>query len=98
MRRRLLGLTAIASFLLSAACFWWLGGENGTAYGEGCLRAGVMLSVVWLAFDQLERLPGWLLAAAPAMLLVLVFRPKWFFFLLPLVLLIVILRPRHRRG
>ena len=39
-------------------------------------RVGIFLAVWWLAYPDVNRLPGWLLLALPALLAVIVFRPK----------------------
>jgi hypothetical protein len=42
----------------------------------------------------LQRIPAWLLAAVPALLVVLALKPRWFLFLLPMVLTLAFLYPR----
>ncbi|MFZ5830988.1 MAG: hypothetical protein ACOY3P_12920 [Planctomycetota bacterium] len=57
-------------------------------------RAGAMLAVVWLAYDQVQRLPAWLLLVLPLLLLVVALKPRWLLWAIPVVVLLVLLRPR----
>jgi hypothetical protein len=97
MRRHAVGLIAIV--LLSLAVYFWIwpptgpvGQELQAAFG----RIGVVMVVVWLAYDQLKRVPGWLLWTLPVMLVALAWRPKWLLVLIPALIVLAILRPRPR--
>ena len=67
MRRHILGIIAMA-FLLGAAALWlWSPGEKYCAAAKAmACRVGVFLAVWWLAYPDVDRLPGWLLLALPA--------------------------------
>ena len=53
---------------------------------------GVVLAAAWLAFDDVQRIPGWLLVISPVLLIVLVRSPKFFLLLLPVLVVCAILR------
>ena len=50
------------------------------------------MAAAWLAYDDLQRLPGWLLLALPLLLVVLVRWPKLLLLLVPLLILCAALR------
>jgi hypothetical protein len=63
----------------------------------GCTRVGVLMSVIWLAYREIERLPEWLLAALPIAMAVIAARPKAAIYLVPLVVVLVVLNRPLRR-
>jgi len=95
MRRHATGVIAVVLLLLAA---WFLvrpptgpvGQELQAAFG----RIGVVMAVIWLAYDQLKRMPGWLLWTMPLFVITLAFRPRYLLILVPLVIVLAILRPR----
>jgi hypothetical protein len=97
MRRHAVGVIAIV--LLSLAGWFWIspptgpvGQELQAAFG----RIGGVMVVVWLAYDQLKRVPGWLMWTIPVFLVALAWRPRWLLVLVPVVLALAILRPRPK--
>jgi hypothetical protein len=65
MSRKSLGIAA--ALLLAVGIFiWWRGpgGENALGLAYGCIRVGLVLGALWLAFPQILALmkgaPGWL--------------------------------------
>jgi hypothetical protein len=90
MQRRILG-TAAVLFLLAAGVFrfWWPELEIQFAF---FLRMGLVLLAAWLAYDDVQRIPGWLLPVMPVVLIVLVRWPRLLLLLLPLLLGWAILR------
>jgi hypothetical protein len=97
MRRHAVGLIAIV--LLSLAVYFWIWPPTGPAGQElqaAFGRIGVVMVVIWLAYDQLKRVPGWLLWTLPVMLVALAWRPKWLLVLIPALIVLAILRPRPR--
>jgi hypothetical protein len=55
------------------------------------------LAVLWLAYDDLKRIPWWLWIAAPIVLFIII---KWKFMVLlciPILILIGLLKPRLKR-
>jgi hypothetical protein len=57
-----------------------------------CWHIGPVLAAAWLAYDDVQRIPGWLLLITPVLLIVLARAPKVFLLLLPLLVLYAILR------
>jgi hypothetical protein len=95
MRRHAVGLIALVLLLSGLALWLWApDGDMSQMMLAACLRVGMLMTVVWLAYRDVERLPPWLLGMLPLMLLVLLVSRKWFFMFLPLILAMAILRPR----
>ena len=59
-----------------------------------CLRIGPILVVIWLAYEQLKRIPVWLWCTLPVLLLALATRPRMLLVLVPLVVAAAILKPK----
>jgi hypothetical protein len=107
VQRWLVGLLAIVLLVVGAGL---LAGDPSRAYEQyaaGCLRAGVLLAVFWLALPQTRPLKNRLALAAvlvaaviivvrPRVLLVL-FAPPVFFGGVGLLVLWLVLRPRTPR-
>ena len=55
------------------------------------------MAVLWVAYPEVERMPGWILGAIPALVVVLALRPKWFLIAVPILIGLAILRPRITR-
>jgi hypothetical protein len=60
----------IAALVLLAAglglTFWPRSADANQSWPEACLKTGIVLSVVWLAYPQIARIPTWILFAALA--------------------------------
>lgn len=59
-----------------------------------CFRIGPLLAVIWLAYEQLKRIPVWLWCTLPVIVVVLATRPRWLLVLVPLLVAAAILKPR----
>ena len=96
MRRHLIGIIALV--LLVSALGMWLWMPVASANREALMgafgRVGILMGLFWVAYCDLQRIPAWLLAAVPALLVVLALKPRWFLFLLPMVLVLAFLFPR----
>ncbi len=57
-----------------------------------CWRLGAIAGAAWLAYDDIQRLPGWLVLLVPAVLLIVLWRPKLLWLLLPLAAIMLLLR------
>jgi hypothetical protein len=95
VRRHAIGIIAVV-LLVSAAALWiWpLEVSWHEPLKAACSRLGPFMAVLWLAYNEVKRMPPWLLATIPALVLVLAVRPKWFLIALPIVIALAILRPR----
>ena len=54
------------------------------------------MGAAWLAYDNVQRLPGWLLVSLPLLLVVLVRWPKLLLLLIPLLILSAFAPPGGR--
>jgi hypothetical protein len=99
MRRHLIGIIALV--LLASFLGMWLWVPVASPNQETLMgafeRVGILMGLFWLAYRDLQRVPAWLLAAIPALLIVLALKPKWFLFLLPLVVALAFLLPRIKK-
>lgn len=93
----MIGLVALAMILGAVACWIWPPGERFQAIEAALMRGGALLAVVWLAYEEVMRLPRWLLLVVPPALLVVVVRPRWFLAIIPIIVILAILKPRLGR-
>ncbi|MBN1393621.1 MAG: hypothetical protein JW959_01130 [Pirellulales bacterium] len=91
MQRHILGTTAIVLLAGAAAIRLWRPDAAGAL--AFCWRGGALAAAAWLAFDDVQRLPGWLLLAVPVVLIVAARWPRLLLIILPLLVLWSILRP-----
>lgn len=90
IQRRILGGGAILLFLCAAALWmWWPDAELQLAC---CWRGGAILGAAWLAYDDVQRLPNWILVALPLLLIVLIRWPRYFLMLIPVLIAWGVLR------
>ena len=98
MRRHAIGI--IALLCLVGAVVFWLYPPQGLWQKQAqvaCWRGGTLAAVLWLAFDQLQRLPGWLLGLFLTSVAIVAIRPKYALLVIPLLIVLAILRPRFGR-
>lgn len=81
MQRRILAVSTVLSFLVSAVVWFWQPESEATL--AFFLRLGAVLAAAWLAFDDVQRIPGWLLALLPVVLVVVARWPRFLFLLIP---------------
>ena len=90
MQRTILGISAILLLVSSAALWlWWPASEGVLAF---CWRMGAVLAAAWLAYDDVQRLPNWLLLIMPVLLILLVRFPRMLLAMIPLLIAWSILR------
>ena len=90
MQRRILATSAVV-LLLSAVvlAIWWPEAELTLAF---CWRTGGVLAACWVAFDDIQRLPNWLLLTLPVLLIVLAKWPKFFLLAAAILVGLAVLR------
>jgi hypothetical protein len=76
----------------------WRGPEGGTAFAAGCIRVGLLLGALWLAWPQiaafLTRTPRWLLVASGMALVACAVKPMLLIAAVPLLGLLWLLGPK----
>jgi hypothetical protein len=90
MRRRILACSAIALLVGGAVIGWWR--PEATDILAFCWRAGAIMAAAWLAFDDIQRLPNWLLMMLPVLLIVLVRWPRLLLLMIPALILLAVVR------
>ncbi len=90
IQRRILAVSTVLSFLGAAVTWLWLP-DSGASLAF-FLRLGAVAAAAWLAFDDVQRLPGWLLVLLPVVLIVVVRWPRFLFLLIPALVGWAILR------
>jgi hypothetical protein len=97
MQRVIIG-TAAGLCVLGAIAFRIWPPETGYwAQVEGaCWRMGALLGAWCLAYNEARRLPAWIWAMIPVLVLIIAFRPRWLIVAVPLMLAVALLRPRKR--
>jgi hypothetical protein len=95
MRRHAIGIISLLLLLIAVGFqIWPPTGPNGQDLESACLRIGTVMVVIWLAYDHLQRVPGWFWWALPVLLIVLTRRPQLLLIFVPLMIVLAILRPR----
>lgn len=98
MRRHLIGILAL--FLaVGALAFWWWPptGAMGEQTKAACWRMAPLLGVLWLAYEELRRLPRWLFFVVLAVVVIGAVKPKTLILAGPLIVLLAVFRPRFGR-
>jgi hypothetical protein len=73
---------------------WPPSGPTEQEFQAACGRIGAVMVLVWLAYEQLRRVPRWLWWTFPVLFTALALRPRWLLLLVPLVIALAILGPR----
>ena len=96
MRQTALGI--LAAILVAGAVYfslWPPESENLRAWVlPACVRMGALSAALWMAWNDLQRLPPWLLSTTLTALALAALKPRLFLFILPLVVVLAIIRPR----
>jgi 4-amino-4-deoxy-L-arabinose transferase-like glycosyltransferase len=102
MRRHLvgiLGLALIAAWIVLEIQLR-MGHEQSAVEADfegAASRIGGFLIILWLAWDQLKRIPNWLWLVLPAIAAAFLFRrPQILVLLIPILIAVAILRPRNK--
>ena len=94
-RRHAIGIIAVVLLATGAIVPYVLEESPGTIDLKAtCFRIGPLLAVIWLAYEQLKRIPVWLWCTLPVIVVVLATRPRWLLVLVPLLVAAAILKPR----
>ncbi len=96
-RRQVIGLYALA--LLTVAAVHLFVQPSGYAWRPlvaACVRVGVMLFLVWLAYPDLKQSPPWLWASVLAAAVLVAWRPRLAAILIPVAVVIQVLRKQTR--
>jgi hypothetical protein len=100
-----MGGIAVALLAVGIAFTIWPPGQAAASFLQGsCIKSGLVLGAAWLAYPQLNRLPGWLFSGLIVFLIAAAIRPKvvmalsrYAVFLLPLLFAIWLLRRLKRK-
>lgn len=98
IRRHIMGLLGIALLLGGVGLLAAKGVSDSqwSVYASICIRVGLMLSAIWLAFPQVvglsNRFPPWLIAAIGVTTLVIAVSPKRIVYLGPIIVAIAFLQ------
>ena len=98
IRRCILAVSSVVLLITAGILvMWWPSAELALAF---CWRAGAVLGACSIAFDDIQRLPNWILVTLPALLIVLIEWPRYFIMLAPVLVLVVALyktQPKKRK-
>ncbi len=59
-----------------------------------CVRVGLIMLALWLAFPQVSRVPPWIYGCSLVALIVVAARPKWIVWVGPSLVALWLVRPR----
>ena len=94
-RRTILGILAILFMLGALGCWIWPPTQGvGLEWESACWRIGPILAVLWLAYNDLKRIPWWLWLMLPVILIIIVKWPKMILLGIPFLILMVLLKLR----
>jgi len=99
MRQHVLGILGLI-LLVGAVYFryWPMADERWQVWTlSACTRLGPVLVILWFAYDDLQRVPRWLLPVVLIVLIVLAIRPKLLLLAVPVLVALAILRPRFEK-
>ncbi len=102
-RRLILGLISIALLATGAILYFIQPASQGLdVFGAACVRVGVAMSALWLAYPDLQRIPVWMSGALLVVVAIVAVNPKLFSRLIVVVLVVYLafwmLRPRVRKA
>jgi hypothetical protein len=96
-RRSILGILAIFSLLGAIGSWIWPPTDGfGLEWQSACWRFAPIMAVLWLAYDELKRIPKWLWLVLPVALIIIVKWPKTFLLCIPFLVLLVLLKMRWK--
>ena len=72
--------------------------DTGMMLCGACVRVGLIMLALWLAFPQVSRVPPWIYGCSLAALIVVAARPKWIIWVGPALLALWFLRPRPDKN
>jgi len=94
-RRPLIGILSV--MLLAVGILPWamsMGSDAMLGLSAACIRVGVLLATVYLAYPDLKGIPSWLFTLLLVSLCAVMWRPRLAVVIVPIVLAIWVLRPR----
>jgi hypothetical protein len=97
VRRHALGLIALAMLAFAAVIFFWPALSLYQPAAAMCLRVGLLLGVLWLAWPDLHRLPRWAWYAMPIAVVVLVYAQRILVFAAPTLVVAIAVYLLYRR-
>jgi hypothetical protein len=96
MRRHAIAAVTVILLFGAAALWLWRPTDSGPPALEAAFwRVGMLMALVWLSYPDLKRLPAWLIAVAPVVIILVAARPRWSVYLIPPLLLIGVLRSKR---
>lgn len=90
MQRRILGICAIVLLLGGLVVGWLFPTAEITL--SFCWRMGAIFAAAWLAYDDVQRMPTWLVIAVPVLLIVLWRSSKLLLIVIPILILVSVVR------
>ncbi|MGA2031042.1 MAG: hypothetical protein ABSG68_02195 [Thermoguttaceae bacterium] len=95
MRRRAIGIIAILLLAIGLSSWLWLPGEGWQqSFQAVCCRVGAVMAALWLAYPDLERMPGWIWAIVPALVLIVAKWPKLLLLVIPALIVAALMKPK----
>ena len=96
-RRSLLGWTSFATLFLGLAIHILQPSfVNVPMCIAACIRVGIMLGVLWLAYRDLQNIPAWMWTCLIVLMIVVAIRPRAAFVILPTLALARLLNLKFR--
>jgi hypothetical protein len=90
MQRRILAALAILLLVSAVVLQLWLPGEEVAI--ASCWRGGAILAAAWLAYNDVQRLPNWLIVLLPVLLIALIRWPRLLLLMAPFLIFLFIVQ------
>ena len=100
LHRPTIGAVAVLLLLGSVALAVWYPSEASQLWMSACLRVGLVMGLLWLAYPQLSQLRPWLIAVIVAIVfagLLLARQPRVLLIAVAILVVIMRFRPRSAR-
>jgi hypothetical protein len=97
-RKTIIGLLAIFFLLGGVSCYFWPPSSGiGLEWKAACWRFAPVMAVLWIAYDELKRVPRWAWVVLPIVLIIIIRWPKLALLCIPLAILAALLKVRLKR-
>ncbi len=95
-RRASIGIIGIVLLIAGGVLYGIYGvqGGTGSAICGACVRVGIVMLALWLAFPQVSRVPPWIYGCSLAALIVIAAKPRAIIWVGPALVALWLLRPR----
>lgn len=99
MRRHIMGILAVCLLIAGGILLFLEAKDSANDFAASmCLRIGLVLAAIWLAYPELRYIPPWMYTIVAAATVIVVIQPKTIFIVIPFLFFIWLIKPKeHHR-